>query len=106
MRRLTFVAVAVLAAVVSATASAHETKAPSKTQLQAPEHQAGGALNMELVGHNDIGGRGYNADVWVHERYAYVGSWGFSDWNTGGDQRFCLDDADNGVAVIDTRDPR
>jgi hypothetical protein len=102
MRRLTLVAVAVLAALFSAAASAHEVKAPTKTQLQAPEHQAGGALNMEVVAHNAIGGRGYNADVWVHEGHAYVGSWGFSDWNDGGAQRFCPND---GVAVIDSRDP-
>jgi hypothetical protein len=57
---------------------------------------------MELVGHTDIGGRGYNADVWVHESHAYVGSWGFSDWNDGGEQRFCPND---GVAVIDTAEP-
>src|SRR6266545_3051081 len=33
-------------------------------------------LNMEVVGHNNLGGRGYNADVWVHKGYAYVGHWG------------------------------
>jgi hypothetical protein len=99
MRHLVLVATAVLAAAFCAAASAHETRAPTKTQLQSPEHQAGGARNMELVGHNDIGGRGYNADVWVHESHAYVGSWGFSDWNDGGTQRFCPND---GVAVIDS----
>ena len=57
---------------------------------------------MEVVGHTDIGGRGYNADVWVHKDHAYVGSWGFSDQNTGGEQRFCPND---GVAVIDSSDP-
>jgi hypothetical protein len=101
MLRSTLVAFAVLA-VIAAAASAHETKAPTKTELQAPEHQAGAARNMELVGHNDLGGRGYNADVWVHEGQAYVGSWGFSDWNDGGEQRFCPND---GVAVIDTSEP-
>jgi hypothetical protein len=102
MRRLTLVTVAVLVAAFTGAASAHEASAPTKTVLQSAEHQAGGALNMELVGHNDIGGRGYNADVWVHERHAYVGSWGFSDWNDGGMQRFCPND---GVAVIDSTDP-
>jgi hypothetical protein len=101
MLRSTLVAFAVLA-VMSAAASAHETRAPTKTELQAPEHQVGAARNMELVGHSDIGGRGYNADVWVHEGHAYVGSWGFSDWNEGGEQRFCPNE---GVAVIDTSDP-
>ena len=66
---------------------------------------AGSASGLALVGRNSIGGRGFNADVWVHERYAYVGAWGFSDWNTGGDQRFCPADALNGVAVIDARNP-
>src|SRR5687767_1504673 len=75
MRRLTLVVVAVLAAAFAGAASAHEASAPTRTVLQSAEHQAGGALNMELVGHNDIGGRGYNADVWVHEGHAYVGSW-------------------------------
>ena len=65
------------------------------------EQAKGSALNMAAVGHHDLGGRGYNADVWVHERYAYVGSWGFSDWASGSKQRFCPND---GVAVVDTRD--
>jgi hypothetical protein len=65
---------------------------------------AGSASGLAVVGRNAIGGRGYNADVWVHEQHAYVGSWGFSDWNTGGEQRFCPD-AERGVAVIDARNP-
>jgi hypothetical protein len=65
----------------------------------------GDALNMEAVGHNAIGQRGYNADVWVHEQYAYVGSWGFSDFNDGGEQRFCPGPNELGVSVLDTRNP-
>ncbi|MGH2946021.1 MAG: hypothetical protein ACRDPC_07145 [Solirubrobacteraceae bacterium] len=57
---------------------------------------------MVAVGHHDLGGRGFNADVWVHERYAYVGSWGFSDWAQGSKERFCPND---GVAVVKTLDP-
>lgn len=34
---------------------------------------------MEMVGRNALGGRGFNADVWVHEGVAYVGQWGFGD---------------------------
>ena len=60
----------------------------------------GSARNMVAVGHDDLGGRGFNADVWVHEQYAYVGSWGFSDWAFGSKERFCPND---GVAVVDTR---
>ena len=43
--------------------------------------------NMEVVGQNALGGRGFNADVWVHEGYAYVGHWGFSDWANGSKTR-------------------
>ena len=60
---------------------------------------------MVAVGHNDMGGRGYNADVWVHEEHAYVGSWGFSDWAQGDKDRFCPAGDKRGVAVIDARDP-
>ncbi|HKH17308.1 MAG TPA: hypothetical protein VKA57_07250 [Solirubrobacteraceae bacterium] len=66
---------------------------------------SGSAAGLAVVGHNAIGGRGYNADVWVHEQHVYVGSWGFSDWNTGGEQRFCPADELNGVSVIDSREP-
>jgi hypothetical protein len=73
-----------------------------------PAQAAGGeavAWNMSVVGHHDLGGRGFNADVFVHEGYAYVGSWGFQDWSGGGDNRFCPDQAHSGVAVIDARLP-
>jgi uncharacterized protein YycO len=57
---------------------------------------------MEIVGHDDLGGRGFNADVWQHDGYAYVGHWGFADWATGND-RFCPAPPNSGVAVIDAR---
>lgn len=66
--------------------------------------KGGSAVNMEAVGHTAIGNRGFNADVWVHEQYAYVGHWGFADWATGND-RFCPSGEASGVSVIDTRDP-
>ena len=44
--------------------------------------------NMEVVGHTDLAGRGFNGDVWVHEEYAYVGHWGFQDWANGSKNRF------------------
>ncbi|WP_328991484.1 hypothetical protein OG394_34935 [Kribbella sp. NBC_01245] len=65
----------------------------------------GTALNMEVVGRHDLGNRGYNADVWVHDGHAYVGSWGFQDWAGGGENRFCPDDAHAGIVVLDTRVP-
>jgi hypothetical protein len=66
--------------------------------------KAGSAWNMEVVGHNNLGIRGYNGDVWKHENHAYVGHWGFADWATG-NSRFCPSPPDNGVAVLDVEDP-
>jgi hypothetical protein len=93
MRRFAMVAVMCLVAAVAGPAAA-----------QAP-HQRGAAFNMVAVGHNDLGGRGFNADVWVHERYAYVGSWGFSDFASGSKTRFCPSPEKSGVAVLDTTNP-
>lgn len=47
---------------------------------------------FELVGHNALGARDTNADVWVHDGYAYVGTWAFPC--TG-----------RGVKIIDVTDP-
>ena len=66
--------------------------------------KAGSAVNMNVVGHTDLGGRGFNGDVWVHAGHAYVGHWGFQDWATGND-RFCPEAPNNGVAVVDVSDP-
>ncbi len=66
--------------------------------------KAGSALNMEVVGHNNLGIRGFNADVWKYKNYAYVGHWGFADWATGND-RFCPSPPESGVAVLDVSDP-
>jgi hypothetical protein len=67
--------------------------------------KAAQAVNMEVVGQTDLGGRGFNADVWVHEGYAYVGHWGFSDWANGSKSRFCPASPNNGVAVVKATDP-
>ena len=84
-------------------AAAHVGEPTGTVEWVDPEsaEAQGSARNMVAVGANDIGGRGFNADVWVHEQYAYVGSWGFSDWASGSKERFCPND---GVAVVDTRD--
>lgn len=65
----------------------------------------GSAWNIEVVGHSVLGNRGYNADVWFHDGFAYVGSWGFADWAAEKHDRFCPPDAGNGIAVIDATDP-
>ena len=66
---------------------------------------AGSALNMVAVGHNDLGGRGFNADVWVYKGYAYVGQWGFGDWANGSKDRFCPAGSNTSVLVLDARNP-
>ena len=67
-------------------------------------NKGGSASNMVAVGHDDLGARGFNGDVWVHDRHAYVGHWGFGDWATG-NSRFCPTAPFNGVAVVDATDP-
>jgi hypothetical protein len=67
--------------------------------------KAARARNMEVVGQNNLGGRGFNADVWFHEGFAYVGHWGFTDWASGSKTRFCPLPPKNGVAVVDATDP-
>ena len=66
--------------------------------------KAGSAWNMEVVGHNNLGVRGFNGDVWKYKDFAYVGHWGFADSATGND-RFCPSPPNNGVAVIDVSNP-
>src|SRR5574341_20903 len=68
-------------------------------------HNAEQAFNMEVVGHNDLGMRGFNADVWVYKGYAYVGMWGFGDWANGSKDRFCPEGSNTSVLVVDSRDP-
>jgi hypothetical protein len=110
MAMLRFVSAAsVLAGLTLAVpAFAHEVKkAPpaGATEVVASAESDGSAFNMVAVGQNRIGNRGFNADVWVHEQHAYVGSWGFQDWAQGSKTRFCPPPEKSGVAVIDATDP-
>ena len=66
---------------------------------------AGEAFNIEVVGHNDLGMRGFNADVWVHNGYAYVGQWGFGDWASGSKDRFCPEGSNTSTLILDARSP-
>ncbi len=66
--------------------------------------KSGSAWNMAQVGHNDLGGRGFNGDVAVYKKFAYIGHWGFADSATG-NSRFCPAQPLNGVAVVDTTTP-
>jgi hypothetical protein len=56
--------------------------------------------NMAVVAHEPLGNRGFNADVWAHEGYVYIGHWGFQDWANGSKNRFCPEFPNNGVAVV------
>ena len=116
-RRPLVVALVIVSAVMLAFSSVAYS-APSKSDelLKDEQHRladskthdngtkAGSAWNMEVVGQHSLGDRGFNADVWVHDGFAYVGHWGFTDWATG-NTRFCPAEPNNGVAVIDVRDP-
>ena len=54
--------------------------------------------NLTQIGANDLGGGGFNADVWALGQYAYVGNWGF--WTPDGS--FC---PNNGTYVVDIKNP-
>jgi hypothetical protein len=62
--------------------------------------KGGSAWNMVAVGQNDLSGRGFNGDVYVHNGLAYVGRWGFFDSSHLG-----LCPQDGGIAVLDVHDP-
>lgn len=90
MKRLLLAAVAAAALVfagLALTAPANESdllKDETHFKAQADKTYEGGnkggsAKNMIALGHTDLGARGFNADVWVHGGYAYVGQWGFAD---------------------------
>ena len=66
-------------------------------------NKSGSAWNMVALGQHNLNARGFNADVWAHKRYAYVGQWGFADWATG-NSRFCPTES-RGIAVVDARTP-
>jgi hypothetical protein len=107
---VTLVTVALATVTLAGPDKNSEELLPSEQQILSDSQKtfdgskAGSALNMVAVGHTDIGGRGFNADVWVHKGFAYVGHWGFQDWATGND-RFCPEAPNSGVAVIDARAP-
>jgi hypothetical protein len=94
---------------VRPTAAATARAAPAAAPVASASPRAGEANNIVVVGHTDLGGRGFNADVWEHEGFAYVGQWGFTDWAQGAKERFCpnTDSSDpaNGVLIVDARNP-
>jgi hypothetical protein len=55
--------------------------------------KGGSSWNMEVVGQHTLGGRGNNADVYVHGSHAYVGQWVTNSCPS------------SGVAVLDVANP-
>lgn len=39
-------------------------------------NKGGSAWNIDVVGHDDLGGRGFNGDVWTHDGFRRRGSLG------------------------------
>jgi hypothetical protein len=65
---------------VAGGATAHEDYRAGHGLAEAAAHLSEGvhearADGFKVLGHNDLGGGGLNADVWAHEGYAYVGVW-------------------------------
>src|SRR5215831_7995414 len=46
---------------------------PASVAAEVAAAQTGARL--EEIGHDDLGGRGLNADIWLHRGIAYVGTW-------------------------------
>jgi hypothetical protein len=94
---------ALVLAAVGLTAASNDELFPNEQNFKSKTYdkgaKSGSALNMVAVGHNNLGGRGFNGDVWIHENVAYVGRWGFFD---SSHPQYC---PSGGVSVIDARDP-
>jgi hypothetical protein len=76
-------------------ATVDRLRAAGPAHWTAPDGQA---RNFEVLGHHDLGGDGFNADIWVHGDFAYVGVWG-RDPTEG------IDCPATGVKVVDVSDP-
>ena len=70
--RTAWLAAVVVAVCMAVPAWAHDPAPSPAVEWVDPKsaEAQGSALNMVAVGHDDLGGRGYNADVWIHEQYA------------------------------------
>lgn len=69
---------------------------PHRTVLQLETLEDRSLLSLTLLGHNDFGGAGFNANVWGHGDFAYVGRWGrVAEGQCPG----------TGVQIVDISDP-
>ena len=97
--RIVLLAVATLAVVgVAAIGQAEHTAGGDKVapvvSREAPLTHPKQLLSLVKVGFDNLGGNGFNGDIWVHGDYAYVGRWGISG--------IC---PSSGVRVIDISNP-
>lgn len=51
-------------------------------------------VTLTPLGHTDLGASGFNGDVWEHNGFAYIGTWGFGSACPA-----------NGVRIVDLSDP-
>lgn len=66
------------------------------------EQNNGEIKGLTLIAHNDIGGRGFNADIWAHKGFAYIGQWGYGD---ASHPETCPSGDKSGVKVLDLSQP-
>jgi len=66
------------------------------------EQNKGEISGLTVIAHNDIGGRGFNADIWAHKGFAYIGQWGYGD---SSHPAACPSGDKSGVKVLDLAKP-
>lgn len=77
----------------SPTITSPASPGPDRTARGGP-----GKKRLRVLGHEDLGGRGFNGDVWALGDYAYMGTYGGKTEDAACPQ--------GGVKVIDISDPR
>jgi len=91
MRRAWISLLAVLACAFPAQAASAVVANPGHEKLGARHERSGGessgggaiTRNFRLLGHHDLGMADVNGDVWVHNDFAYVGTWAIPCDGTG-----------------------
>lgn len=73
--------------------------APEGAGYQAAAGAKARSRRLKLLGSNDLGGGGFNSDVWIHRRHSYTGTWGL--WTPDG--VLCPND---GTKVVNIKNPR
>ena len=69
-----------------------------QSPLTVPPGAAAQGPRLEVIGYEPLGGRGLNADVWLHRGFAYIGTWAAGSDRTRG----C---PGTGVKIVDLATP-